>query len=140
MVETYPTTADGAVIHYGETTTEQGDDPAGIDDDHYVLGLEREVAQLREALLSQRRIGMVVGILAGHCNLTTAQSWALLVRLSQRSNAKVRDVARVLHDDFEGRPTPDDAEFLAQITARLPQPIQPARRAGPRSSHPPRRR
>ena len=118
MADTH-STADGAASLDGQATTERADDPPGSDLADQVLRLEIEVGQLREALVSARHIGMVVGILAARYNLTTDRSWALLVQLSQRTNVKLREVARVLHDDFDSHPELDDATLLARIAAKL---------------------
>ncbi|MDN5760752.1 MAG: ANTAR domain-containing protein [Microlunatus sp.] len=82
--------------------------------------LERKVANLQAALESQRVIGAVVGLVAQRYGCTTDEAWAFLVRLSQDTQVKVRDIARVLHDSFNGESREDDVELLVTVTARLP--------------------
>ena len=55
--------------------------------------LAEEVAQLREALVSNRRIGMAMGILMRDRNVDEHEAFAVLRRISQNSNRKLRDVA-----------------------------------------------
>ncbi len=124
MSDTHPP-ADEEVIPDGQTTTEEADNPSGSEHADQILRLELEVAQLREGLLSARHIGMVIGILAARCDVTTDQSWDLLVQLSQQTNVKLAEVARVLHEDFDSHPTRDDATLLARIAAKLTQPSEP---------------
>ena len=52
-----------------------------------------EVEQLRAALVSNRRIGMAMGILMRDRNVDEDQAFAYLRRVSQDSNRKLRDVA-----------------------------------------------
>ena len=135
MVDTQPA-ADGEAIPEGQTTTEEADNPTGSEHADQMLRLELEVAQLREALLSARHIGMVIGILAVRCNVTTDQSWELLVQLSQRTNVKLAEVARVLHEDFDRHPALDDATLLARIAAKLSRPIRTRRPSDPGAAQP----
>ena len=81
---------------------------------------EREVAELKEALASQRLIGVAVGLLAHRFTCSPEQSWRLLVRLSQTSNVKVREVARILADAQAGGGVSADAEVLVRLAAQLP--------------------
>ena len=57
---------------------------------------ETEVAQLRAALVSNRRISMAVGIVMRDQNVDEDQAFAYLRRSSQDSNRKLRDVAAAL--------------------------------------------
>lgn len=81
---------------------------------------EREVAELKEALASQRLIGVAVGLLAHRFQCSPEQSWQLLVRLSQTTNVKVREIARVLTDAHAGGDVTADAELLAMLATQLP--------------------
>lgn len=81
---------------------------------------EREIAQLQEALTSQRLIGVAIGLLAHRFSCSPEQSWQLLVRLSQTSNVKVREVARILVDAHAGRDAAADADVLASLASQLP--------------------
>jgi len=81
---------------------------------------EAEVAQLREALASQRVIGVAIGILAHRFRCSPEQSWQLLVRLSQTSNVKVRELSRILVDAHAGHDVAADADVLAMVASQLP--------------------
>ncbi len=52
--------------------------------------------ELQRALVSNRRIGMAMGILMERHRLTEEQAFDRLRDLSQRSNVKLRDVAEQL--------------------------------------------
>jgi AmiR/NasT family two-component response regulator len=52
--------------------------------------------ELQRALVSNRRIGMAMGILMERHRLTEEQAFDRLRGLSQRSNVKLRDVAEQL--------------------------------------------
>lgn len=84
-----------------------------------ILELERELAQLREALAQRQQYGVVTGLLAARFGLTPEQAWRLLVRLSQHSNLKMRVVARVLHDRYFDRLSPEDKPLAAQLDGQL---------------------
>lgn len=84
-----------------------------------ILELEREVAQLREALARRQQYGVVTGVLAVRFGLTPEHAWPLLVRLSQHSNLKMRVVARVIHDCYFDRLSPEDKPLAAQLDAQL---------------------
>ena len=82
--------------------------------------LAREVAQLREALVSNRRIGMAMGILMRDRDVDEHEAFAALRRISQNSNRKLRDVAE---DVIYQRRTPLEtmrAESLTSTT-RVPE-------------------
>ncbi len=84
-----------------------------------IAELEREVAQLREALASRQQYGVVTGLLAARFGLTPEHAWPLLVRLSQHSNLKMKVVARVIHDRYFDRLSPEDKPLAAQLDAQL---------------------
>lgn len=84
-----------------------------------ILELEREVAQLREALALRQQYGVVTGLLAARFGLTPEHAWRLLVRLSQHSNLKMRVVARVLHDRYFDRLSPEDKPLATQLDGQL---------------------
>lgn len=52
-----------------------------------------EIAQLKRALRNGRTIGMAIGMLAERHHLCPARAFRLLVRASQYSNRKVRDIS-----------------------------------------------
>lgn len=101
-----------ASAHNARPTAADGSDP--------LVELQRKVDNLQVALASQRTIGTVIGIFAQKYGCTTDEAWSVLVRLSQHTQVKVRDVARVLQDAFNGQLREDDADLVAAVTARLP--------------------
>jgi hypothetical protein len=88
--------------------------------DARVRELEEQVANLQAALQTQRQISMVVGILAYRVGRRTDEAWGLVARLSQETNVKVREVARVICEAFDGHGRAEDAALLAQLIAGLP--------------------
>ena len=54
---------------------------------------EKTVVSLQQALISNRRIGMAVGILMTRHQLTENQAFEVLQHTSNTSNTKLRDVA-----------------------------------------------
>ncbi|GAB3026310.1 hypothetical protein GCM10011376_12800 [Nocardioides flavus (ex Wang et al. 2016)] len=91
------------------------DDPAPQAD-----ALRDEVAQLHEAVRSQRDIGMAVGLLSARFGLSTEQAWRTMLRVSQDSNTKVRTVARVLVSTHDGTVDDADREVLGRFVDQLP--------------------
>ncbi|HSF35711.1 MAG TPA: ANTAR domain-containing protein [Nocardioides sp.] len=90
-------------------------DPARQDD-----ALRDEVAQLHEAVKSQRAIGIAIGLLSARFECSTEQAWRTMLRVSQDSNTKVRTVARVLVATHDGTADADDRATLATFVAHLP--------------------
>lgn len=83
--------------------------------------MRREVDHLREAVDSHREIGIATGLLASSYGCTTEQAWQLLVRISQATNIKVRQIAKALQDSFDGVPlSSQQTEVLAAVVALLP--------------------
>ena len=85
-----------------------------------LVEMQRKVDNLQVALATQRTIGTVIGLVAQRYGCTTDQAWSVLVRLSQETQVKVRDLARVLRDAFDGQLRDDDADLLATVAGRLP--------------------
>jgi len=81
--------------------------------------LEKEVAELREALVRRQLYGVVTGVLAARYGISPDRAWQVLVRLSQQSNLKIQIVARILHDRFFGRVAPEDEVFAGRLDAHL---------------------
>jgi chromosomal replication initiation ATPase DnaA len=54
---------------------------------------EATITHLQEALHTNRRIGVAMGILMARLHLTHDQAWEFLRQQSQRSNRKLRDLA-----------------------------------------------
>jgi hypothetical protein len=90
--------------------------------------LREEIAQLQEAVESQRAIGMAVGLLSARYECTTEQAWRTLLRISQDSNTKVRTVARVLVATHDGSSDDADQALLDAFVAHLPASRWPPRR------------
>jgi len=78
----------------------------GIDDAHgeaegvlaacalgLVTELSNEVRQLKEALDSNRHIGMAMGLVMGQLQVTDEEAFDALRRISQNTNRKLRDIA-----------------------------------------------
>lgn len=92
-----------------------------------IADLEREVASLRAGLQSRQYIGEVSGLLAYRYQCTPSQAWAVLQRLSQEVNVKLRDIAGVLRRHYCGEPLDaGQARMLAAVRARLPELPVPA--------------
>lgn len=82
--------------------------------------LRDEVAQLHEAVKSQRDIGMAIGLLSARFGCSTDQAWRTMLRVSQDSNTKIRAVARVLVATHDGTAGPDEHDALARLAPHLP--------------------
>lgn len=82
--------------------------------------LRDEVAQLHEAVKSQRAIGIAIGLLSARFECSTEQAWRTMLRVSQDSNTKVRTVARVLVATHDGTADADDRATLATFVGHLP--------------------
>ncbi|CUR62376.1 hypothetical protein NOCA180020 [metagenome] len=90
--------------------------------------LRAEIAQLQEAVQSQRAIGMAIGLLSARYECSTEQAWRSLLRISQDSNTKVRTVARVLVATHDGSSDGADQALLDAFVAHLPASRWPPRR------------
>lgn len=90
-----------------------------------IVELEKEVAQLGEALGNRQRYGVVTGVLAERYRIPPERAWQLVVRLSQQSNLKVQVIARVMHGRFFGRLTPEDHVLADRLEAMLGSQIRP---------------
>ena len=82
--------------------------------------LRDEVAQLHEAVKSQRDIGMAIGLLSARYGCSTEQAWRTMLRVSQDSNTKVRTVARILVSVHDGTADADDRALLRTFERQLP--------------------
>jgi len=72
---------------------------------------------------SHDSISQVNGMLRLHLGLEDDAAWSLLVRLSQNTNRKLRDVARHLENHLLNQaPLPDDlrAQLRRSLAARTP--------------------
>jgi len=89
--------------------------------------LRAEIAQLQDAVQSQRAIGMAIGLLSARYACSTEQAWRTLLRISQDSNTKVRPVARVLVAIHDGSADGADRALLDAFVAHLPASQWPPR-------------
>lgn len=89
-----------------------------------VAQLESEVAQLRDALTRRQQIGVATGLLAQRFAISPERAWSLLVRLSQNSHVKVRDISQVVIAAHCGRPDPISCEILSSIEKHLPDGVR----------------
>jgi hypothetical protein len=85
-----------------------------------VAELEATIAQLREGMVSRQQLGVVTGIVAAKLEVTPDEAWAVLVRLSQDTNVKVREVGRVIHDAFTGQLASEDEGLAGILDAKSP--------------------
>jgi hypothetical protein len=95
-------------------------DPAPPPDAPHPDALRDEVAHLHQAVKSQRDIGMAIGLLSARFGCSTEQAWRTMLRISQDSNTKVREVARVLVSTHDGTAGPDEHELLTSFVGHLP--------------------
>ncbi|MCM2390644.1 ANTAR domain-containing protein [Streptomyces albipurpureus] len=82
--------------------------------------LREEIAGLRKAMASHPIIDMARGIMMATASCTPEEAWQMLVQVSQRSNVKLRDVARHIVASTHGPqpPSPVRAALRAVYTAR----------------------
>jgi len=84
---------------------------------------ETRVQQLRTALDSNRVIGTAMGILMAAFELTAAQAFHLMVKASQNTNRKLRDLANdVIRTGTLPFPSAVAAELIAVITRTVDAP------------------
>jgi hypothetical protein len=81
--------------------------------------LRLKIRHLELAMESQRLIGVAIGLLAQRAGISSDEAWQHLVRVSQDTNIKIREIARILVDARNGRAQPADAATLADVAARL---------------------
>ena len=79
---------------------QQGDMSTAVDDDLLLTlaRLDQEVRSLQAALLSNRRIGVAVGIVMSELRVTETAAFEALRRISMDTNRKLRDVAEDVID------------------------------------------
>ena len=82
--------------------------------------LRDEIAHLHEAVRSQRDIGMAIGLLSARYGCSTEQAWRTILRVSQDSNTKVRNVARVLVVTHDGTADTEARALLESFVSHLP--------------------
>ncbi|HEX5905642.1 MAG TPA: ANTAR domain-containing protein [Propionibacteriaceae bacterium] len=89
-----------------------------------VAQLEAENAQLRDALTRRQQIGVATGLLAQRFAVSPERAWSLLVRLSQNSHVKVREIAQAVIDVHCGRRDLVNCEILSSIEKHLPDGVR----------------
>lgn len=82
-----------------------------------VAELEKQLEQLREALASRQQLGLVTGLVAQRYGLAPDEAWALLIRISQHLNVKVREVGRVVLDGYCGQLAGHDETLVSRVDA-----------------------
>jgi len=82
--------------------------------------LRDEIAQLHEAVKSQRDIGMAIGLLSARYGCSTEEAWRTMLRVSQDSNTKVRHMAHALVTTHDGTADGADSDLLRSFVAHLP--------------------
>jgi hypothetical protein len=92
--------------------------------DSRVAQLEAEVSQLKQALARRQQIGVATGLVAQRFNMTPERAWSLLVRLSQNTHLKVRDIAQALINAHCGQVGPADCEIIGAIESHLPDGVR----------------
>ncbi|MDQ0596171.1 hypothetical protein QF037_000516 [Streptomyces canus] len=68
--------------------------------------LQKEIEQLRHAMSTRPVIDIACGILMAGWSCTPEEAWEVLVRVSQHSNAKLRDVAEAVMATARQEPMP----------------------------------
>jgi hypothetical protein len=89
-----------------------------------VAELEAEIAHLKEALARRQQIGVATGLLAQRFGISPDRAWSLLVRLSQNSHVKVRDIAQVLINAHCGASGAAEANIISAIESHLPDGVR----------------
>ena len=72
------------------------------------LGRARREEQLNDALVTRKVIGQAIGLTMEHYQITEDRAFLFLVRASQTSNVKLRDVAQNVVDMANERFAPRD--------------------------------
>lgn len=107
----------------GEHDGERDGDGRPADLTARVVALEHEVAHLEAALETRTRIGTAIGLLAERHGTTTERAWSLLTRLSNHTNNKVQEVARLLVDVTDGSLDAADVEAVGELARSLPRAV-----------------
>jgi AmiR/NasT family two-component response regulator len=72
------------------------------DAQHELVELRAEVAELHHALETRELIGQATGILVATFGCSSREAFQMLVRQSQHTNQKLRDIARTLVQSTSG--------------------------------------
>lgn len=102
-----------------------------------ITALQREVEQLRRALVSHAVVDQAIGVLRAVHGLGGQESWAVLQQVSQHTNTKLRKVATAIVRWAESGQLPDT---IASALHKAVSATVPARPGPPlhRSKLPPR--
>ena len=92
--------------------------------DSRVAQLEAEIAQLKDALARRQQIGVATGLLAQRFAISPERAWSLLVRLSQNSHVKVREIAQSVIEAHCGRLDPVNRQILSTLEKHLPDGVR----------------
>lgn len=82
--------------------------------------LEAQVEQLREAATGREHVGFACGVLAERYRLSPEAAWLLVRRVSQNTNTRAKDVARLVRADLDGGVTSQDASLALLLNAQVP--------------------
>jgi hypothetical protein len=104
--------------------TEAGLISGNADTNSRVAALESEIAQLKDALARRQQIGVATGLLAQRFAISPDRAWSLMVRLSQNSHVKVREIAQAVIDAHCGRLDPTEVQILCSIEKLLPDGVR----------------
>ncbi|MEV5321436.1 ANTAR domain-containing protein [Streptomyces sp. NPDC052687] len=66
------------------------------DETDRILALQREVAQLKEAVSSHAVVDQAIGMMVALGRVTPEQGWTVLKEVSQHTNIKLRNVAELI--------------------------------------------
>ncbi|GAB3991130.1 ANTAR domain-containing protein [Nocardioides marmoraquaticus] len=106
-----------------------------------VAALEADVENLEAALETRTRIGTAIGLLAERYDTDTDRAWALLTRLSNHSNHKVQEVARLLVAVTDGTLDAHEVDTVGALARNLPRAAAAVGLGDdPNAPRPPRRR
>ena len=89
-------------------------DPSSVD------GLLVEIYQMRTALASRTITSQATGLLASQFGMPTERAWSLLREISNMSNRKLLDIARIVVDIHNDVPiSPEDTAVALALAAVL---------------------
>ena len=80
-----------------------------------VVQLERQVAQLREGLVTREQIGLATGLVAERLGLSPDNAFLVLRAASQNRNVKLREVARIVLEARSGRLAETDCRLADEL-------------------------
>ena len=97
-----------------------GPQPSQEEPDTELARLRTEISTLRAALETRQLTGQATGLVAGWLRVSTREAWEILRIISNVTNLRAREVARLLVASING-PVPDlgDQESLRNIAGAL---------------------